>query len=133
MTAAADRATLDRIREKGFAVVPGVLDRDTVGTMKQELQRAIDDDLAAWAGRDYPDAWMVHNLMVRHPVFARFLENPVLHAYLTPLLDDTCIVYAYTSSSMPPSGARSKPRHQASRRSTYDNATAGLAASAIQS
>ena len=47
---------------------------------------------------------MVHNLMVRHPVFARFLENPVLHAYLSPLLGDTCILYAYTSSSMPPSG-----------------------------
>ena len=48
---------------------------------------------------------MVHNLMVREPVFAQFLENPMLHAYLSPLLGDTCIVYAYTSSSMPPSGA----------------------------
>jgi ectoine hydroxylase-related dioxygenase (phytanoyl-CoA dioxygenase family) len=28
----------------------------------------------------------------------------VLHAYLGALLSDTCIVYAYTSSSMPPGG-----------------------------
>jgi ectoine hydroxylase-related dioxygenase (phytanoyl-CoA dioxygenase family) len=100
-----DPETLRRIRELGYAVVPGVLDAHTVEVMKRELQRAIDQDLAAWEGREYPDAWMVHNLMVRHPEFARFLENPVLHAYLSPLLGETCIVYAYTSSSMPPSGA----------------------------
>lgn len=101
----ADPATLNAIRERGFAIVPGMLDTETVALMKQELLRAVAEDLAAWEGREYPDAWMVHNLMVRHPVFARFLENPVLHAYLSPLLGDTCIVYAYTSSSMPPSGA----------------------------
>jgi ectoine hydroxylase-related dioxygenase (phytanoyl-CoA dioxygenase family) len=98
-------ATLGAIRDRGFAVVPGVLDEETTAEMKQALLRAIEEDLAAWEGRDYPDAWMVHNLMVRHPVFARFLENPVLHAHLSPLLGDTCILYAYTSSSMPPSGA----------------------------
>lgn len=104
-TVQADPAILEAIRDRGFAVVPGLLDEATVATMKEELHRAALEDLAAWEGRDYPDAWMVHNLMVRHPVFAEFLENPVLHAYLSPLLGDTCILYAYTSSSMPPSGS----------------------------
>ncbi|MGH7178923.1 MAG: phytanoyl-CoA dioxygenase family protein, partial [Tepidisphaeraceae bacterium] len=36
--------------------------------------------------------------------FASLMENPVLQAHLSELLGDTCIVYAYTSSSMPPSG-----------------------------
>jgi ectoine hydroxylase-related dioxygenase (phytanoyl-CoA dioxygenase family) len=105
MNFTADPHVLHAIRERGFAVVPDVLDNHSIATMKRALQRAIDEDLAAWEGRDYPDAWMVHNLMVRDPVFAEFLENPVLHAYLSPLLGDTCIVYAYTSSSMPPSGS----------------------------
>jgi ectoine hydroxylase-related dioxygenase (phytanoyl-CoA dioxygenase family) len=104
-TVAADPEILAGIQRKGFSVVPGLLDPDEVTVMRRELQRAAEEDLAAWEGREYPDAWMVHNLMVRHPIFARFLENRVLHAYLTPLLGDTCIVYAYTSSSMPPSGA----------------------------
>lgn len=101
----ADPETLEAIRERGFALVPAVLGRETVEVMKRELARAIEEDLASWKGREYGDAWMVHNLMVRHPVFAEFLENPVLHSYLSPLLGETCIVYAYTSSSMPPSGA----------------------------
>jgi ectoine hydroxylase-related dioxygenase (phytanoyl-CoA dioxygenase family) len=105
ITVEPDPAILDAIRVRGFAVVPGMLDGDDVAELRRELQKATEEDLAAWEGKDYPDAWMVHNLMVRHPSFARFLENPVLHAYLTPLLGDTCIVYAYTSSSMPPSGA----------------------------
>jgi hypothetical protein len=82
MTAKADPEILEAIRERGFAIVPGVLDGGIVTTMKDELQRAIDEDLALWEGRDYPDAWMVHNLMVRHPAFAEFLENPELHANL---------------------------------------------------
>jgi len=102
---AADPAILEQIRARGFAIVPAILDGERVETMRRELLRAAEADLAAWEGRDYPDAWMVHNLMVRHPVFAEFLENPVLHAYLSPLLGETCILYAYTSSSMPPSGA----------------------------
>jgi ectoine hydroxylase-related dioxygenase (phytanoyl-CoA dioxygenase family) len=106
----ADLELLRVIRERGFAVVPGVLDIETVAEMRRELERAVAEDLAAWQGKTYPDAWMVHNLMVRSPVFARFLENPVLHAYLTPLLGDTCILYAYTSSSMPPAGANSSHR-----------------------
>ena len=101
----ADDETLQKIHTQGFAVVPGLIDGETIAVMKEQLQRAVDEDLAVWEGREYPDRWMVHNLMVRHPVFARFLENPVLHAYLSPLLGDTCILYAYTSSSMPPSGA----------------------------
>jgi ectoine hydroxylase-related dioxygenase (phytanoyl-CoA dioxygenase family) len=100
-----DPALLEEIQTQGFAVVPNVLDPETVTAMRRELVRAAEEDLAAWEGRDYPDAWMVHNLMVRHPVFAEFLENPVLHSYLSELLGETCILYAYTSSSMPPSGA----------------------------
>jgi ectoine hydroxylase-related dioxygenase (phytanoyl-CoA dioxygenase family) len=100
-----DPKILNAIRTRGFGVVPEMLGADTVEAMRTQLMRAINEDLEAWAGREYPDAWMVHNLMVRHEVFAQFLENTALHAYLTPLLGDTCIVYAYTSSSMPPSGA----------------------------
>jgi ectoine hydroxylase-related dioxygenase (phytanoyl-CoA dioxygenase family) len=45
---------------------------------------------------------MVQNLMTRGLPFAKLMESEKVQAYLSDLLGDTCIVYAYTSSSMPP-------------------------------
>lgn len=95
-----------RIRSEGFANVGAVINSATVTAMRDELQRAIDEDIQRWSQNPwYRDQWMVHNLMLRHPVFMGFLENPLMHAYLSKLLAPSCTVYAYTSSSLPPNGS----------------------------
>lgn len=95
-----------RIRTDGFAIVGSIIDPATVDTMRNKLQEAIDSDIQRWSGNPwYKDHWMVHNLMLRHPVFMNFLENQVMHEYLSRLLSPSCIVYAYTSSSLPPNGS----------------------------
>ena len=87
-------------------LIPDVLPRDEALALRPLLQKAIDDDIARWRGKPgCIDEWMVHNLMVRGRPFLRLLENRVLHAYLDEFLSDTCILYAYTSSSMPPGGS----------------------------
>lgn len=95
---------LDQIASRGFTVVPALVDAAEAARLKASLQTAIEEDLAAWSGREYTGAHMVMNLMTRGDAFVALLDNPILHAYLTPLLGDTCILYAYTSSSMPPGG-----------------------------
>lgn len=95
---------VDQIDRDGFAIVRNVVDSDTVAKLKHSLSDCIDEDLRAWSGRDYVNANMVMNLMTRGSSFVQLLENDVLHSVLTPLLTETCIVYAYTSSSMPPGG-----------------------------
>lgn len=99
-----DTAKIQEIQERGFAVVPGILNTSDVPGLRELLEKCIQEDLQRF-GDKHPDAWMVQNLMTRGMPFARILENERLHAYLTALLTDTCIVYAYTSSSMPPGGA----------------------------
>jgi ectoine hydroxylase-related dioxygenase (phytanoyl-CoA dioxygenase family) len=99
-----DADQLRQVRERGFAVVAGVLPPADVPVLRRLLQQCIDEDLEKWRGRPYPDAWMVHNVMARDLKLAQVMENPVLQAYLCDLLGETCIVYAYTSSSMPPHG-----------------------------
>lgn len=100
-----DSEIVSQLREDGVALVPDVLPRELALSLRSELQQAIDEDMARWQGKPgYIDHWMVHNLMVRGGAFLELMENPILHAYLTELLTDTCIVYAYTSSSMPPKG-----------------------------
>ena len=82
-----------------------MIDAAEIAALRAELERAIADDLARWgANPHYRDAHMVMNLMTRGDAFLRLLENPVIHAYASELLGPTCILYAYTSSSMPAGG-----------------------------
>jgi len=90
------------VKTRGFAVVEGMISSQEVFVLRKLLQACIDEDLQQWDGNVYPDKWMVHNLMVRGMPFAHLIENELLQAYLSELLGDTCILYAYTSSSMPP-------------------------------
>jgi ectoine hydroxylase-related dioxygenase (phytanoyl-CoA dioxygenase family) len=107
----ADPRLLSALKSEGLVVVPDVLTREEALAMRAPLQQAIDEDLARWQGAPgYVDHWMVHNLMVRGLPFLRLLENPVLHAYLNEVLSETCIVYAYTSSSVPPRGSNHSRR-----------------------
>lgn len=89
------------VRTRGFSTVPRVVTPDKAAELAALLERCIDEDISRF-GVDGPDHWMVLNLMARHIEFARVMENEVLQKHLTHLLGDTCIVYAYTSSSMPP-------------------------------
>ncbi len=100
-----DESLLKQVRNRGFAVVPGVLSTESIGVMRGLLERCIKEDIERWGkNSNYLDRWMVHNVMARHIEFARVLENEKMHAYLSDLLGATCIVYAYTTSSMPPKG-----------------------------
>jgi len=96
---------LSCIKRQGFAVVPNVADAGEVSNMREALAIAIDEDLKQWSDNPYyKDHWMVHNLMLRGAAFVRLLENETIHAYLSALLSPHCVLYAYTSSSMPPKG-----------------------------
>jgi ectoine hydroxylase-related dioxygenase (phytanoyl-CoA dioxygenase family) len=97
-----DPIKLEQIKTRGFALIPGLLTAAQAADMRALLQTYVDEDLKKWEGRDYPDHWMVHNLMFRGLPFARLLEHEEMHAYLSALLGDTCILYACTSSSLPP-------------------------------
>src|SRR5579884_1373640 len=101
---AAPEESLNELRTRGFTITRGVVSRAQLYELKEALETAIAEDLEAWRGRQYTDAHMVLNLMTRGKPFVRLLENEILHAYLRPLLGETCILYAYTSSSMPPGG-----------------------------
>ncbi len=93
------------VQERGFAVVPDVLPPESVPELRTRLQACVLEDLERWGSDpNYIDRWMVHNVMARHMAFARVMENETMQAYLSALLGETCIVYAYTSSSMPPKG-----------------------------
>lgn len=95
----------DRIRRLGFAVV-GDLGMPDVAGMRISLEQLVERDIDRWRGNPhYRDAWMVHNLLMGGDAFIDFLENQVMHEYLSRLLSPSCILYSYTSSSLPPHGS----------------------------
>ncbi len=104
-TVNAPATALREIEQRGFTLVSGVVDAAEIAALRTELVRAVAEDLARWGGNPhYHDAHMVMNLMTRGDAFLRLLENPVIHAYASAILGPTCILFAYTSSSMPPGG-----------------------------
>jgi ectoine hydroxylase-related dioxygenase (phytanoyl-CoA dioxygenase family) len=89
---------------RGFTIGRNILDAAQIVELTSELERAISEDLALAAQRPNQTPYMVLNLMLRGKAFVKLLENVTLHRYFARLLGPTSIVYAYTSSSMPPAG-----------------------------
>lgn len=115
----------ERIRREGFAVVGPIVEPELVAQMRLALESAALEDLARWSSNPwYKDQWMVHNLLVRDDVFLDFLENATMHDYLSRLLSPSCILYAYTSSSLPANGSNFSRRvHVDSQAETVDYVT----------
>jgi len=71
---------------------------------RTELERAIDADARRYGPRAERDYGMVMLCAVHGGVFLELLDNVRLLEPFNAVLGEECIIYAYTSSSMPPSG-----------------------------
>ena len=88
------------LSREGATIVKQVLTKDEVGALTRELENAIAEDLEKYS--NVFDKGMVHNCMVRGQQLAALLDNKLLNFYIKKLFSETCILYAYQSSSLPP-------------------------------
>lgn len=96
------RAVSGAIDEQGFVVVPGVLEPAFIDRAKVELEQAIRRD-ADWHGTSsYADYGMVLVCSIYGGAFVELFDNRALLSPFEAVLGAGCIVYAYTSSSLPP-------------------------------
>jgi len=108
------------IQTRGYSLVPGFLDSATVAYLKETLVRALGDyKPKAGVERSFQDRHQLHDLMIRDINFAALLEDPRLQDLVAPHLGAHWIMYASTSSSVPPLGTNyasrlhvDSPRHQ---------------------
>ena len=96
-------AFIREFKATGSAVVPDVLDRDFVQQAKVELEAAMEAEVRYHQGRNYKDYGMVLLCSLYGGSFWRLFDQPRLIAPFHAILGEGCTVYAYTSSSMPPS------------------------------
>jgi len=90
----------DEINRNGFIIIPSVLSADNVKELWIELDQAMKDDLVIRP--DTFDAGMVHNCFLRGNALKEILNNPALDKYISQLLEEHYIMYAYQSSSLAP-------------------------------
>src|SRR5262245_31022318 len=103
MSELSDRAT-HAIAEDGVIVVHDVLTRPFVDRAKHELMEAIESDSRQYGARAARDYAMVLLCSLHGGAFLDLFDNNRLMEPFNAVLGEECIVYAYTSSSMPPNG-----------------------------
>ena len=90
------------INGQGYSIMEDVLPGDFVLKIKKALEKAIEDEVSYHKGSDYSDYGMVLLCSLYDKIFTELFDNEKLTGPFNAILGDGCIVYAYTSSSMPP-------------------------------
>ena len=107
------------MQTRGYNVIPRFLEPAHCERLKAALQRTL-DDYAPKAGseRSTLDRYLMHDLVCRDLEFAKLLDDPRLQGLVAPILGEHWIMYAFTSSSVPPGGTNygrrvhvDSPRH----------------------
>lgn len=97
---------LETFNSRGFVHIKGLLDKDQVRLYSDALAVALEKQDSQWSQNEYyRDQGMVHNPMIHDDLFMDYLATPAMLDYLEAALDPHCILYAFTTSSMPPSGS----------------------------
>ena len=99
-----------RIATDGHVIVPAVLEPSFISRAKRELEQAIAVDSGRYGAQAERDYGMVMLCALHGGSFLDLFDNDRLLEPFNAVLGDESIVYAYTSSSMPPGGVNYSAR-----------------------
>ncbi len=91
-----------QIEENGSFVEKNILSATHVAQLKKDLIAAIDAEAEYHGGFEYADYGMVLACYMYGRAFLELLDHAPLMDPIEAVMGPGCIVYAYTSSSMPP-------------------------------
>jgi ectoine hydroxylase-related dioxygenase (phytanoyl-CoA dioxygenase family) len=94
---------IERIQSEGYAILHGILPREVLETLKAELAAAIEKEEVYRSKKNVPShRGMVLLCSLYGGKLVDVLDSESLMQPFERVLGEGCIVYAYTSSSMPP-------------------------------
>jgi ectoine hydroxylase-related dioxygenase (phytanoyl-CoA dioxygenase family) len=89
----------------GYNVIPDFFNAELCDFLRKRLEKAIDDYVPYDnSERSILDKYHMHDLLCKDISFSKTFEDPRFHQLLAPILGEHWIMYAYTSSSLPPNG-----------------------------
>jgi len=97
-----DEETLSTLARDGYAIAPDAVSKETVQQLRADLEKAIETERAYHKGADYKDFGMVLVCCTHARSFVDVLGEPRVMNVIERLIGESSIVYAFTSSSMPP-------------------------------
>ncbi len=86
----------------GYAIVEDAFNIEFIDKAKIELELAIEKEATYHGNKNYSDYGMVLLCPLYNGAFVEIFNFPLLVQPMEAILGDGCIMYAYTSSSMPP-------------------------------
>lgn len=93
------------VQTRGYSVLPDFLSKEETNLLKVGMEEAIQEyKPVPGVERSFLDRYQMHDLLLRDMNYARLLEDPRLQQLIAPHLGDSWIMYAATSSSVPPHG-----------------------------
>lgn len=93
---------LKAIQEDGYIIIEDVLSPEFIAQAKKELETAIATETEYHKSNNYQDYGMVMVCSLYGGAFVDLFNNERLTTPFNTVLNEGCVVYAYTSSSMPP-------------------------------
>lgn len=100
-----DESILEDYARDGYAIVENVIPPAQVATLRADLERAIDKEAAFHGGTDYVDYGMVLVCCMYGRSFIDIAGSDDVMRIINRILSEGSIIYAFTSSSMPPGKA----------------------------
>ena len=90
------------INTQGYSIVENVLSPEYITKAKSALIQAIEKEAAYHGHTNYSDFGMVLLCSLYDKILIELFDNAILNQCFNSILGEGSIVYAYTSSSMPP-------------------------------
>jgi ectoine hydroxylase-related dioxygenase (phytanoyl-CoA dioxygenase family) len=93
------------IQTRGYSVLPDFLSKSETDVLKRGMEKAVSEFTPTnGVERSFLDRYQIHDLINRDVNYGRLLEDPRLQQLIAPHLGEHWIMYAATSSSIPPGG-----------------------------
>lgn len=94
------------VQTRGFTLLHDFLTKEETDLLKATMEQAIEEfKPVPGVERSFLDKYQMHDLINRDINYGRLLEDPRLQQLIAPHLGDHWIMYAATSSSIPPHGS----------------------------
>lgn len=89
----------------GYSVIRNYYSIDFCNELKIALEKEVENHVPFDnSERSLLDRYHMHDLLIKNVIFGKTLEDKRLQIFIAPILGDNWIMYAYTSSSLPPNG-----------------------------